>query len=138
VQCFEVCAGCPVRRDCLEYALGSTFDVYGAWGGSVLVERLAVIKRPAAAPDEKSKRAPDPSEVQAAADVLERTFEARLRHWRQKAEEHRRSLAARRYRGEERVCAVCGEVFRTFRFRGYTICKRHPEIRRRERAERAS
>jgi hypothetical protein len=48
------------------------------------MERAAVVERPHVAADEPRK-APDPSDVQAAADVLERTFEARLGHWRRTA-----------------------------------------------------
>lgn len=33
-----VCAGCPVRRACLEFAL-ATFQKHGVWGGMVEGER---------------------------------------------------------------------------------------------------
>lgn len=33
-----VCAGCPVRKPCLDYALG-TAQKYGIWGGTTYQER---------------------------------------------------------------------------------------------------
>jgi WhiB family redox-sensing transcriptional regulator len=33
-----VCAGCPVRRECLEYALGNG-EAHGIWGGATPAER---------------------------------------------------------------------------------------------------
>lgn len=38
------CAVCPVRRECLTYALG-TGSVYGVWGGADELERRALIHR---------------------------------------------------------------------------------------------
>jgi WhiB family redox-sensing transcriptional regulator len=49
----RVCAHCPVRLDCLEYALTNRLD-YGVWGGTSERERqriLRVRRRPAAYPD---------------------------------------------------------------------------------------
>jgi WhiB family transcriptional regulator, redox-sensing transcriptional regulator len=34
-----VCAGCPVRRECLAFALG-TEQVHGIWGGTTARERV--------------------------------------------------------------------------------------------------
>lgn len=34
----EVCAGCPVRRQCLQFAL-ATHQVHGVWGGTTEEER---------------------------------------------------------------------------------------------------
>ena len=36
----RVCAGCEVRAECLEYALG-TKEPYGIWGGLTEIERRA-------------------------------------------------------------------------------------------------
>jgi WhiB family transcriptional regulator, redox-sensing transcriptional regulator len=38
-----ICAGCPVRRDCLTFAL-RTGQVYGIWGGTTTEER-AIARR---------------------------------------------------------------------------------------------
>ena len=37
-----VCAGCPVRRECLAFAVG-TQQVHGIWGGTTADERAAVL-----------------------------------------------------------------------------------------------
>jgi len=46
----RVCAHCPVRLDCLEYALTNRLD-YGVWGGTSERERQRILrlrhKRPA-------------------------------------------------------------------------------------------
>ena len=39
----QVCAGCPVRTECLEYALGR--EPHGVWGGLTVVERRALQRR---------------------------------------------------------------------------------------------
>lgn len=38
VAAKEVCAGCPVRQECLEFALAER-EVYGVWGGTSERER---------------------------------------------------------------------------------------------------
>ncbi len=40
----DVCAGCVVRDDCLEYALGSR-EREGVWGGCTERERRRIIRR---------------------------------------------------------------------------------------------
>jgi WhiB family transcriptional regulator, redox-sensing transcriptional regulator len=37
-----ICAGCPVRRPCLEWALG-TQEPYGVWGGCSETERKQLL-----------------------------------------------------------------------------------------------
>jgi WhiB family redox-sensing transcriptional regulator len=37
----RVCAGCSVRRECLDFALGSPSGKYGVWGGLSERERRA-------------------------------------------------------------------------------------------------
>jgi WhiB family transcriptional regulator, redox-sensing transcriptional regulator len=40
----EVCAGCPVRQECLEYALNDPDAFYnGIWGGTASHERRRIL-----------------------------------------------------------------------------------------------
>ena len=39
-----VCMTCPVREECLEYAL-DTREAYGIWGGMTELERKALLRR---------------------------------------------------------------------------------------------
>jgi len=39
----RICAHCPVREDCLEYALGERID-HGVWGGASERERRRILK----------------------------------------------------------------------------------------------
>lgn len=48
IQAKAVCAGCPVRVECLEYALQAG-ERYGIWGGLDEIERRAVQRRRATA-----------------------------------------------------------------------------------------
>ena len=40
----KICAGCPVRELCLEYALTNRID-HGVWGGTSERERRRILKR---------------------------------------------------------------------------------------------
>ncbi|MGH2810522.1 MAG: WhiB family transcriptional regulator [Actinomycetota bacterium] len=40
----EVCYTCPVKRECLEYALAAR-EAYGIWGGHTELERKALLRR---------------------------------------------------------------------------------------------
>ena len=42
---LEVCDGCPVRAECLRYALEAEFEVFGIWGGSTDIERKTLFSR---------------------------------------------------------------------------------------------
>lgn len=44
----KVCASCPVRRQCLEYALANN-EHWGIWGGLTEMERRAIRRRRKAA-----------------------------------------------------------------------------------------
>ncbi|HZI73508.1 MAG TPA: WhiB family transcriptional regulator, partial [Gemmatimonadales bacterium] len=46
-RAIAVCAGCPVRADCLELSLrhSSGIGAYGVWGGLVAEERRALRRR---------------------------------------------------------------------------------------------
>jgi WhiB family transcriptional regulator, redox-sensing transcriptional regulator len=40
----RICAGCPVKEPCLEYALAQRID-HGVWGGASERERRRILKR---------------------------------------------------------------------------------------------
>lgn len=40
----KICAGCPVREECLEHALVNRID-HGVWGGCSERERRRILKR---------------------------------------------------------------------------------------------
>lgn len=42
-QALEICAGCPVRRECLEHALAHG-EQYGIWGGTREGERRRLMR----------------------------------------------------------------------------------------------
>lgn len=42
-QALAVCAGCPVRRECLDHAL-ATGEHYGIWGGTREGERRRLMR----------------------------------------------------------------------------------------------
>lgn len=44
-----VCAGCPVRDECLEFALDQRVE-FGIWGGTTGRERVSLLRRSAAPP----------------------------------------------------------------------------------------
>ena len=45
-EALELCGRCPVRQDCLEYALEAR-ERYGIWGGMTERERRRLIRRSA-------------------------------------------------------------------------------------------
>ena len=36
---LAICAACPVRRQCLDFALNNPLGQYGIWGGTTAYER---------------------------------------------------------------------------------------------------
>lgn len=46
-RAMRVCDGCPVKTDCLEYALENRIE-HGVWGGTSERERRRILKRRAA------------------------------------------------------------------------------------------
>lgn len=42
-QAAKVCTGCPVKTECLEYALVNRMD-YGVWGGLTARQRRKLLK----------------------------------------------------------------------------------------------
>ena len=51
-----ICAGCPVRRECLDFALGHD-QVYGIWGGTTPEDRQRDRRRKRRAAAAAAKRA---------------------------------------------------------------------------------
>lgn len=51
----RVCAGCPVRVECLDYALAHR-EPHGIWGGHTVVERRHLQRQPAPPEREQSER----------------------------------------------------------------------------------
>lgn len=43
-EALRLCAGCPVRHECLEHAL-ATRESYGIWGGADEQERKRLLRR---------------------------------------------------------------------------------------------
>jgi WhiB family redox-sensing transcriptional regulator len=83
---LEVCANCPVRRDCLLYALESTVraSTLGVWGGTVTTERLKALGRPTRDKERWASRI-DRQQIVQVAEVLEASFPKRLALWRERA-----------------------------------------------------
>lgn len=88
---IEICAGCAVRRPCLEDALGSVeIETVGTWGGSTTLERRKAKGTPRSTDDRHYPRS-RAAIVQSAADLLEVTLDERLQRWRERT----RALQAR-------------------------------------------
>jgi len=78
-----ICAGCPVRRACLEYALASQIECVGIWGASTTFERrrLLPIHDSAAWLQEDTRRLA----IADALETLETGLPTRLKDWRRRA-----------------------------------------------------
>ena len=100
-RCFDVCAECPVRPECLRYALTAEFSVMGVWGGTTMTERRFILPQ-----DREFIRHEDrgclrePRErarqVEEAVDLLEATFAARRNGWRAFAAKEKEERAAKK------------------------------------------
>jgi WhiB family redox-sensing transcriptional regulator len=53
----RICTRCPVRPDCLAYALEQPDDAHGVWGGLTMEERTALRRLPRIAEDVWSQTA---------------------------------------------------------------------------------
>jgi hypothetical protein len=74
VACMAVCASCPVRRQCLDDAIGEQrWSVMGVWGGTTMAERTGAVSMA------RALGADDPR--QDAATILAATFDARRAAW---------------------------------------------------------
>lgn len=51
-----LCAGCPVRRQCLQFAL-ATRQLHGVWGGTTEDERLPHVRREREQRDQRERAA---------------------------------------------------------------------------------
>jgi WhiB family redox-sensing transcriptional regulator len=53
-RAVRICRRCPVRHECLAYALEQGDDLYGVWGGLGSTERRALATEPGSQPYDKS------------------------------------------------------------------------------------
>ena len=86
---LEICDGCPVRTECLRFALSAeSFTPVGIWGGSTSIERMTLAPRPPEV-DTTSQRTERRAQIEWAAEVLTATHTERLERWRGFAQEAR-------------------------------------------------
>lgn len=80
---LDICAACPVRRACLEYALASQIECVGIWGASTTFERrrLLPIRNSAAWLEGETRRLA----ITNALETLETSLPTRLKEWRRRA-----------------------------------------------------
>jgi hypothetical protein len=76
---LEICARCPVRRPCLEFALSAIPEMHGVLGGTAHIERRRALRPSVLVNAEETGRK---AMVQRAADMLEATLEERIERWR--------------------------------------------------------
>jgi WhiB family redox-sensing transcriptional regulator len=91
-RCFDVCAQCPVRRECLRFALDAEFSVMGIWGGTTMTERRHILPLDNVSERHENQQvARQPREharqVEEAIELFESTFAARRNGWRKFAAE---------------------------------------------------
>ena len=108
---FEICAECPVRRECLTSALESRFETWGVWGATTLLERRRALSARGGgdAPDLYGDKANTEDitrmqirlrRAQEVTEEFEQDLPARLRRWKRKAAKFERD-----FRGK---CSDCG------------------------------
>jgi WhiB family redox-sensing transcriptional regulator len=84
-----ICAQCPVRRACLDYALSSQIECVGVWGASTTFERrsrLPLHNSSAWLFGDTRRRA-----IEHALEKLETGLPARLHTWRRRALRHNKA-----------------------------------------------
>jgi WhiB family redox-sensing transcriptional regulator len=100
-RCLDVCAECPVRVECLRFALEAEFSVMGVWGGTTMTERRLILpldgfttrhenQQVARRPREHARKVED------AIELFEATFAARRQGWRAFAAKEKEERAAKR------------------------------------------
>jgi transcription factor WhiB len=94
VRKLEICDSCPVRPECLRYALEATFGAWGVWGGTTGVERTALVPRPRQA--DLAYTAERRTAVRTAEKILTASHDERLARWRRFAVEERQAHKANR------------------------------------------
>jgi hypothetical protein len=100
VKLLQVCAECPVRAECLRFALEMTeTECYGIWGGSVMTERRGLRgNRQSRHSDVMRFRDTKAKQVDEAFDALYYTLPNRLPSWRRKAALKSEKYAVMRHR----------------------------------------
>jgi len=102
---FDICAGCPVRRECLRFALTAEFSVMGVWGGTTMTERRHMLPLDGFITRHENRLVPrEPRgharEVEEAIELFEETFAARRQGWRafaaKEKEDRARKAAAKK------------------------------------------
>ena len=99
VRCFEVCATCPVRAECLRDALSARFSAFGVWGGTTMTERRPLVRRRKDWDVAERFQAPGTDErkgIEENAQLLERTFPERMATWKRLAKEEPAKFSALR------------------------------------------
>jgi transcription factor WhiB len=91
---LEICDSCPVRPECLRYALEATFGAWGVWGGTTGVERNALVPREGSTG--LTYTAERRTAVRTAEKILTASHDERLTRWRRFAVEERRAHKANR------------------------------------------
>jgi hypothetical protein len=116
VRCLEVCAVCPVRRECLLSALTADVEMVGCWGGTSTLERRRALPHPPGGPlASESDRKARTRRAQHLVDEFEATFAKRLEKFRGRAA-HMQAWRAR-------PCVDCGgDVLPTGNFRTCKAC----------------
>ncbi len=86
VDKLEICNVCPVRAECLRFALEASFESFGVWGGTTGIERKTLAPRstPPSSFGAAEKRR---EQIRRAEEVLTATHDERLDRWRGFAQE---------------------------------------------------
>ena len=81
---LETCDSCPVRGDCLNYALTADFTAIGIWGGTSTIERVTLAPRLNESLGSAGERR---QQIERAEEILTATHAERLERWRGFAQE---------------------------------------------------
>jgi WhiB family transcriptional regulator, redox-sensing transcriptional regulator len=92
---LEVCNGCPVRAECLRFALEASFETFGIWGGTTSIERRTLAPRSTTIETHMglAYQAERRAQIRRAEQILAATHADRLKRWRRFAQEARRTKA---------------------------------------------